>query len=90
MKEEFIRYKFEQFRILTAVLEILGALGLLAGIYVPFLLVFSAAGLTLLMFFAFIIRIRLKDAYHLILPSLCYLLLNMYIFIEALSLYTNL
>ena len=86
MHAEFIRYKLLRFKVLTAILEILGALGLIAGIYIPWILMISSGGLSLLMLFAFIIRIKLRDAFYLILPSLFYLLLNLYILLRAFQL----
>jgi hypothetical protein len=80
MKNEFKRFKLEKLGLLTIVLEILGALGLLAGLYYKPLLLLSSGGLALLMFFGLIVRIKLKDSLWISLPALFYMSLNAYIF----------
>ena len=80
LKDEFKRYGLEKFGPLTAVLEILGAVGLLVGLIVPFILSLAAGGLALLMLLGFGVRIKIKDGFWLSLPSLSFMLLNAYIF----------
>jgi hypothetical protein len=48
MKDEFERFGLSNLRQLTGALEMLGALGLVAGQFVPALVVMSAGGLTVL------------------------------------------
>ena len=80
MKNEFKRFGLEKAGALTAILELLGAVGLLVGlIYLPILLV-SAAGLSILMFMGVIIRIKVKDSFRIILPALFFMILNSTIF----------
>lgn len=83
MKSEFIRFGLKKYGTLTAVLEIIGALGLLIGLVFNPFLVISSLGLALLMFFGVAVRIKIKDPFFALLPALFYLLLNLFIFIEA-------
>jgi len=83
MKSEFKRFGLEKFGLLTAVLEIGGALGLLAGLMFHSVLLISSGGLTLLMLLGFLARLRVKDSLWVSLPALFYLVLNSYIFFES-------
>ena len=85
MKEEFIRFGLAKFGTLTAVLEILGALGLLVGLFFTPLLVFSSGGLSLLMLLGVGVRIRIKDPWLVIVPAFSFFLLNAYLFFVALQ-----
>jgi len=80
MKNEFKRFKLEKLGLLTIVLEIVGALGLLLGFFFKPLLLLSSGGLALLMFLGVIVRIKLKDSLWISLPALFYMGLNAYIF----------
>ena len=62
MAEEFKRYGLSQFRKLTGVLEVLGALGLLAGYVVPGLVIAASGGLTLVMALGVGVRCRSGDS----------------------------
>lgn len=85
MKEEFKRFGLEKLGLLTVILELIGAIGLIIGLKYHFLLLISSLGLALLMFLGLIVRIRLKDSFWISLPALFYMLLNTYIFIEAIN-----
>ena len=85
MKKEFKRFGLEKLGLLTVILELLGALGLLIGLKFNILLIIASLGLALLMFFGLIVRMRLKDNLWVSLPALFYMLLNAYIFIEAIK-----
>jgi hypothetical protein len=79
MKNEFKRFGLEKLGTLTAILELLGALGLLIGFkFYPFLIV-SSGGLALLMLFGVLVRIKMRDSFLLTLPALFYMFLNLYI-----------
>lgn len=80
MKSEFKRFKLEEFRLLTAVLEIAGALGMLVGLMFNPILIISSGGLALLMFLGFLVRLNVKDGVLVSLPALFYMVLNSYIF----------
>ena len=86
MKSEFKRFKLEKYALITIVFELLGASGLLIGlVYKPILLI-SSAGLSILMFFGVLVRIKIKDGVLLTLPALFFMLLNVYIFIYTIQL----
>ncbi|WP_310559611.1 hypothetical protein [Flavobacterium sp.] len=84
MKNEFERFKLEKLALLVILLEILGALGLLLGLWYEPLLLVSSGGLGLLMFLGLIVRMKLKDSLWISLPALFYMGLNAYIFYLAL------
>lgn len=84
MKSEFKRFGLAKAGTLTAVLELLGAVGLLVGIKFPFILLISAGGLTVLMFLGVAIRIKIKDSFWTSLPALFFMILNGYIFFMSL------
>ena len=87
MKDEFIRFGMEKQGISVAVLQIIGASGLLIGLMSNFILLISAFGFVLMMFFGISVRIKIKDPYSAMLPALFFLLLNLYIALEALKSY---
>jgi len=80
LKNEFRRFGLEKFGVLTALLEILGALGLLVGFFSTPILLLSSGGLALLMFFGLIARVRVKDSLVASLPAFILMVLNAYIF----------
>ncbi|WP_334113109.1 DoxX family protein [Paucihalobacter sp.] len=86
MKSEFKRFQLEKLGLLTVVLELLGAFGLMVGFffYKP-LLIISAGGLALLMLLGLIVRLRLKDSLWISLPALFFMVLNGYILWGALQ-----
>ncbi len=83
MKSEFNRLGLEKFGLLTAVLEISGALGLLVGLMINSVLLISSGGLALLMFFGVLARLRVKDSLWVSLPAWFYMGLNAFIFLKA-------
>ena len=89
MKNEFKRFKLEKLGLLTIVLEILGAVGLLIGLWYNPLLILSSGGLALLMFLGVLVRIKLKDSLWISLPAIFYMSLNAYIFYIAFTLNGN-
>ena len=84
MKYEFKRFGLEKVGTLTAVLELLGAVGLLVGLKIQLILLISAGGLAILMFLGVAIRIKVKDSFWTLLPALFFMILNSYIFIMSL------
>jgi len=84
MKNEFKRFGLEKVGTLTAVLELLGAVGLLAGLKIPLILLISAGGLSLLMFLGVAVRVKVKDSLWISLPALFFMILNLYIFYMSL------
>ena len=83
MKSEFKRLGLENIGFVAIALELLGSIGLLAGLTCKPILLFSSAGLALLMLIAVLFRIRHKDGIWLSLPAIFYMLLNLYIFVET-------
>ncbi|MDJ0367449.1 DoxX family protein [Hymenobacter sp. H14-R3] len=88
LQQEFVRYGLQKFGPLTAVLEILGAVGLLVGLVAPPILIFASGGLTLLMLLGFGVRVKIRDGFWLSLPSFLFMLLNGYICYVAWQSYT--
>ncbi len=80
MKSEFIRFGLRRLGTLTAILEVLGAIGLLVGLMFNYILLISSGGLALLMFLGVAVRLRIKDGLWASLPALFFLALNSYIF----------
>jgi DoxX-like family len=84
MKTEFKRFGLEKAGALTAILEILGAVGLLLGLKIHLILLVSAAGLAVLMLLGVAVRIKARDTLWVSLPALFFMLLNAYIFFMSL------
>lgn len=76
MVAEFERFGLARFRVLTGVLEVLGALGLLASYVLPGLLPAAAGGLSLLMLLGVGTRVRVRDSVVQMLPALALMLSN--------------
>lgn len=87
MKSEFKRFGLEKAGALTAVLEILGALGLLVGLKFQMILLISSAGLAILMLLGVAIRIKIGDPFFATLPALFFMMLNAYIFFISCQMY---
>jgi putative oxidoreductase len=69
--ENFRRFGYPQwFRIVTGSLEVLGGLGLLIGIWLPWLAALASAGLTLVMLGAVVTEVRTREPLQkIILPT---------------------
>ena len=80
MRREFDRYGLPDQRKLTGLLEILGAAGLLTGLFIPSIGMLAAFGLSLLMFLGFLVRLKLRDGFLKSSPALLYMILNAYLF----------
>lgn len=85
MKKEFKRFGLEKMGLFTIILEILGASGLLVGLYFHFILIISSLGLALLMFAGVIVRIKMKDSMWVSFPAIFYMVLNSYLFWESIN-----
>ena len=75
MTKEFARYGIPQFRVLTGILQLVAALGLLVGFYYPWIGALAAGGLSLQMTCGLIVRIRIKDSIIQCVPATFYLVL---------------
>lgn len=89
MKSEFIRFGLSKFGTLTAILEILGALGLLLGLIFDYFLVLSSGGLALMMLLGVAARLRVKDGFFDILPAMFFFGLNAYIFLKSIKIFLD-
>ena len=76
---EFERYKLSSLRKLTGSLEIAGGMGLLFGFYYDPLRILSSGCLALLMFFAILVRMKVKDPFLAWGPAVIWFLFNIYI-----------
>lgn len=83
MKIEFQRFGLEKVGALTAVLELLGGIGLIVGLKYNPILLFSSAGLGILMLLGVAVRIKMGDGLLISLPATFFMLLNFYIFYLA-------
>ena len=79
MRGEFIRFGLAKWRVLTGILQIIGALGLGLGIKYSSLGVLASFGLAILMLLGFITRLRINDGISETAPSLLLMFLTMYL-----------
>lgn len=82
MVTEFRRYGLAKFRVLTGTLQILGAIGLLIGLWLPWVGIFASGGLALQMLLGFGVRLSIRDPIHLCLPALFYCVLNAWLLFQ--------
>lgn len=85
LKDEFTRFGLSHLGMITAIFQILGAIGLLVGLMFNAILLLASGGLTLMMVLAIAVRIKVKDTLWEMLPATCYLFLNAYILSEAVN-----
>ena len=69
MVTEFTRYGLSRFRKLTGILELLGGLGLIVGLFYPPILFLSSLGLSVLMFLGVLVRLKTRDPLIEIFPA---------------------
>ncbi|MGZ0706998.1 DoxX family protein [Coraliomargarita sp. W4R53] len=79
MKAEFKRYQLEKFQVLTGLLQILGATGLLVGLALPLVGMIAAAGLAVQMLLGFCVRLKIKDSLLQASPSFIFMWINAYL-----------
>ena len=79
LEREFRRFGFSTRRRLIGFLQICGALALASGLWIPLLGRLGAGGLAVMMCFAIIVRIRIRDSFAQTLPALLYMGLNSYL-----------
>jgi len=75
MVAEFHRYRLARFRRLTGRLQLLGATGLLVGLYLPWVGGLAAAGIALQMACGLGVRVKIGDSWVQCLPATSYMLL---------------
>lgn len=83
MVADFNRFGLTSFRTLTGVLEILGGLGLLAGLRFPGLAKIAAAGLGALMLLGVLVRLRAGDGAMQAAPAALLCALNAWIAMDT-------
>ncbi len=79
MRREFLRYRLGAQRVWVGALQWSAGIGLLAGMWVPWMGQAAAAGLALMMLVAVGVRIQIRDGVWQTIPALFYLLLNAYL-----------
>jgi accessory gene regulator protein AgrB len=80
MIKEFVRYGMnDSLRKLTGITQLLGACGLVAGLYISIIGFFAATGLSFMMLIAFITRLKIRDSLNQSLPSLFFMVINGYL-----------
>lgn len=79
MKRDFERFGLSRLRTVTGTLEVLGALGLIVGLFWPPLVALSSGGLALMMLLGIATRIRVLDSLAQTLPALILMCLNLFI-----------
>jgi hypothetical protein len=82
---EFERYRLARWRVLVGLLEIAGALGLLAGQFFPPLKIAASAGLFLLMLCGLWARWRIRDPWYALVPAFVLGAMNLFICLSALG-----
>lgn len=85
IKREFVRFGLPNLGGIVALFQILGALGLMTSFWFPATLPLASGGLSLMMFIALLIRIRVRDSLWVSLPALFFFALNLYIFTSSIT-----
>ena len=75
LAKEYKRWGFEKSRSIIGFFQLTGGLGLVLGFKYQSILLASSIGIALMMFFAIIVRFKIKDSLIEILPALTYLVL---------------
>ena len=75
MAREFERYGLARYRVLTGALQLMGAVGLLAGFHFPLIGALAAGGLALQMLLGFCLRLKIGDRFLLAVPALANMVL---------------
>lgn len=83
LRDEFVRYGFSRERRLIGFLQICGSLGLLAGMWLPWLGRGSGGGLAVMMLVAVLVRIRIRDSFLKTTPAIFYFFVNTYLALFA-------
>ena len=76
MIREFKRWGYKKHRKTISSLQILGGLGLVIGLQINIILIASSLCLSIMMFVAIIVRVKINDNVARILPAITYLVLS--------------
>ena len=80
MKEEFIAYGLPSWIMyLVGSLKVAFSIGLLVGLWIPEVVVFSASGIAIMMFFAIVMHVKIKDPLTKSIPAITFLVLSVLI-----------
>ena len=79
---EFKRWGMSGLRHITGWLEILGAVGLVVGQWLPWVGFMSAAGLSLLMVCGLVVRLRIRDSFFQTFPAVVYLVVSVLVMLQ--------
>ena len=80
MKEEFIAYGLPSWIMyLVGTLKVTFSVGLLAGLWFPEVVRFSASGIAILMFFAILMHAKIKDPLTKSIPAITFMVLSILI-----------
>ncbi|MFT6181824.1 MAG: putative membrane protein YphA (DoxX/SURF4 family) [Paracoccaceae bacterium] len=82
MVREFERFGLPNYRKLTGILQLLGAVGLLIGFRFPIIGALAAGGLALQMLIGFGVRLKIRDHFLQSLPAFAYLLINAWLCVQ--------
>lgn len=83
MRSEFDRYGLARFIRLVGTLQLMGAVGLLLGLLMPWIGQLSAGGLALMMLCGVGVRIKIRDTMLQTFPAFAYMVLNAYLAVAA-------
>ena len=80
MKEEFIVYGIPSWVMYSVgTLKVTFSVGLLAGLWIPEVVKFSASGIAIMMFFAIIMHVKIKDPLIRSIPAITFMVLSILI-----------
>tara|TARA_B100001057_G_scaffold273444_1_gene273791 strand:- start:13521 stop:13904 length:384 start_codon:yes stop_codon:yes gene_type:complete len=80
MKEEFTAYGLPMWMVyFVGILKVIFSIGLIAGLWVPELVLFSASGIAIFMFFAILMHVKIKDPIKKSIPALTFMVLSLLI-----------
>ncbi|MEI6377097.1 MAG: DoxX family protein [bacterium] len=83
LKREFVRFGFSPQRRLIGLLQILGSLALIGGLWLPLLGTTGAVGVALMMLTGTLVRIKIRDSLLKTMPAVLYFLVNTYLALFA-------
>ena len=80
MKEEFMVYGIPSWVMYSVgTLKVTFSVGLLAGLWIPEVVKFSASGIAIMMFFAIIMHVKIKDPLIRSIPAITFMVLSILI-----------
>ena len=80
MKEEFTAYGLPMWMVyFVGILKVIFSIGLIAGLWIPELISFSASGIAIFMFFAILMHVKIKDPIKKSIPALTFMVLSLLI-----------